>query len=483
MGFLLLDNSEETTFKYQQIYEGIKNKILDEKLKANEKLPSKRELADELGVSVNTVAIAYDQLIAEGYIYTIERKGYFVENITSFSNQLDPVYKLPVDLQENHDASNGEWLSLSHMSAEISLFPFKEWLKCMNKAINNHKRELSELGHPQGPYMTRKTISRMIALTRGVVCEPEQIVIGAGTQLLIQQLMQIQNKNEIIAVEDPGYFRFYRLLKNMGFSVQPVGLDDKGIDIGEVEASKANFVFVTPSHQFPTGKIMPITRRIELLNWAANGNNRYIVEDDYDSEFKYETNSIPSLQSLDRNQRVIYTGTFSKTLIPGIRISYMVLPPEMLRDYRRHYPDLMQYSNMISLISLHYFIENGSYTRHIKRMNHHYEQKRKLLIEELHKRFKQKVRIQDIPAGLHFLAQFKSDKTYEEIETLAKDKKLEIYTIRRFTLKHKSNVEKGWIELVIGFANIEQELIVKAVDRLWKVIDEEGQRVGSVVPK
>lgn len=469
MDFLMLDKTRKTDFKYQQIYEGIKNKIMDGKLKAHEKLPSKRQLADELDVSVNTVATAYEQLIAEGYMYTVERKGYFAENITSFSSRQDDFNKLPADLKEDDDAGKEDWLSLSHMSADISLVPFKDWLKCENKAIENHKRELSELGHPQGPYLTRKTISRMIAHTRGVVCEPEQIVIGAGTQLLIQQLMEIRNNMEIIAVEDPGYFRFYQLLKNMGFSVHPINLDDKGIDVGEVEESKANYVFVTPSHQFPTGTIMPITRRIELLNWAAEANGRYIIEDDYDSEFKYETNSIPSLQSLDRNHCVIYTGTFSKTLLPGTRISYMVLPPDMLREFRKHYPDAMQYSNMLSLYTLHYFIENGSYTRHIKRMNHHYEQKRKMVIDELQTRFKEKVRIQDIPAGLHFLARFKSDKSYEEIEARAKEVKLVIYTIRRFMLK-KNYKEKNRVELVIGFANIEENQICDAVDRLWGVI-------------
>ena len=145
-----------------------------------------------------------------------------------------------------------------------------------------------------------------------------------------------QNRKQIIAVENPGYSRFYRLLNNMGFSVRPVNLDDKGIDIKGVESSKANYLFVTPSHQFPTGTIMPITRRIELLNWAVEADDRYIIEDDYDSEFKYETNSIPSLQSLDNNNRVIYTGSFSKTLLPGTRISYMVLPPNVLREYRKY---------------------------------------------------------------------------------------------------------------------------------------------------
>ena len=468
MDFLMLTNNDEDNFKYQKIYEGIKEKVLHGHLRANEKIPSKRQLANELNVSTNTVANAYEQLLAEGYIYTIERKGYFVESGTEFSNQGTATNRLPADLKENHiDKEN--WLSLSHMSADISLFPFKEWMKCQNKAVDHHKRDLSELGHPQGPYMTRETICRMIALTRGVVCEPEQIVIGAGSQLLIQQLMESQSKKQIIAVENPGYSRFYRLLSNMDFHVKPISMDDKGIDIQEVASSKANYLFVTPSHQFPTGKIMPISRRIELLNWALEEEGRYIVEDDYDSEFKYETNSIPSLQSLDHNQRVIYTGTFSKTLLPGTRISYMVLPPDVLRKYLEHGTDLMQFSNSLGLYTLHYFIENGSYSRHIKRMNHQYEMKRKLLIDQIHTTFKQLVYIEDIPAGLHFMASFRSNKTYEEVEAKATEEKLEVYTMRRFMLK-EMDTKNNWIDLVIGFANIQESEIPEAIDRLYRIV-------------
>ncbi|WP_342043225.1 MocR-like pyridoxine biosynthesis transcription factor PdxR [Bacillus sp. OTU2372] len=318
--------------------------------------------------------------LAEGYIYTIERKGYFVENITEFVQQGNLFKdKLPKDLKEEPVNRDG-WLSLSHMASDISFFPFKEWMKCQERAVQSYKRELSEISYSQGPYEVRETICRMIALTRGVNCEPEQIVLGAGTQLLVGQLMELISKDSVIAVENPGYSRFYQTLKKMNFAVHPVSLDDHGIKMAEIKATKANVVFVTPSHQFPTGKIMPISRQIELLNWTAKGDHRYIVEDDYDSEFKYETDNIPSLQSLDRNHRVIYMGTFSKTLLPGLRISYMVLPPDLLREYREYYANFMQYSNSLILFTLHYFIEGGEYARHVKKMNHQYERRRKLLI-------------------------------------------------------------------------------------------------------
>ncbi len=470
MFFLILDkNKVEGKYLYQRIYKGIKKAIFAGKLRSNEKLPSKRNLADQLGVSVNSVTNAYEQLLAEGYIYSMERKGYYVENIAQFIIKDDgKKNKLPHDLKEEVTAKEG-WLSFSHMTSDISSFPFKEWMKYQEKAIKNHKIELTEITHPQGPYLVRKTISRLIELSRGISCEPEQIVIGAGTQSLIRNLMGMQKTETVVAIEDPGYSRFYTMLNNMGFDVRPIQLDEEGIDILQIESSQARFVFVTPSHQFPTGKIMPISRRIELLNWSVQLDNRYIIEDDYDSEFKYETDNIPSLQSLDRNQRVIYTGTFSKTMLPGFRISYMVLPPEMLRDYRNRNADLIQDSNTLSLYTLHYFIESGDYSRHVKRMNHYYEMKRKLLIKHLQIKFGNTVDIEDIPAGLHFLARFQTVRNYKEVEERAAQEELEIYSMKRFMLS-KKDIVKNRIDLVIGFANINEENIPEAVERLYKIM-------------
>ncbi|MEH7094407.1 PLP-dependent aminotransferase family protein [Neobacillus vireti] len=466
--FILIDKQRDSNYIYQQIYERIKENILTGKLKSNEKLPSKRSLAEQLNVSINSVSFGYEQLLAEGYIYSIERSGYFVENITKFIEQKTHWnQKLPPELKEEPVDRDG-WLSLSHMATDTSLFPFKEWLKCQEKAIKSYKRELSELSYSQGPYVVRETICRMIALTRGVNCEPEQIIMGAGTQLLVGQLMEMKSKGTVVAIENPGYARFYHLLKKMNIPVHPVSLDDQGIMMSELESVKANVVFVTPSHQFPTGKIMPISRRIELLNWAAQRENRYIVEDDYDSEFKYGTDNIPSLQSLDRNQRVIYMGTFSKTVLPGLRISYMVLPPEFIREYREHFSNFIQYSNSLMLFTLQFFIESGEYARHVKRMNHQYDTRRKLLITELQQRFREEIDIEDVSAGLHFLAHFHTEKGYQEIEESALRLKLEIYSMRRFMLEKSVNY-KNRISLVLGFANLREVNVAGAVERLYDV--------------
>src|SRR5699024_947563 len=226
---------------------------------------------------------------------------------------------------------------------------------------------------------------------------------------------------------------------------------------------------VTPSHQLPTGTIMPISRRVDLLNWAAEADNRYIIEDDYDSEFKYETDNIPSLQGLDQHNRVIYFGAFSKTLLPSFRISYMVLPPELLTLYREHYTDWIQGCSSLLLYTLHLFIESGEYAKHIKRMNNHYKMKRQHLMKELHAKFQDKIHINDIPAGLHLLSTFKTRKSYETSIQLAEQEKLEIYTMRHFMLED-SPVLSDVIQLVIGFANITVKEIPEVVQRLQRII-------------
>lgn len=469
MFFSTLEINRKGKYLYKQIYKQVKEGILAGCLQSNEKLPSKRKLANKLAISVNSVTNAYEQLLAEGYIYAVERKGYYVENIAQFIVKEDRnKNNIPDDLKEKPDSREG-WLSFSHMTSDISLFPFKEWMKHQEKAIKNHKTELTEIPHAQGPYIVRETIAQLIKLSRGIDCEPEQIVIGSGTQSLIRNLMSLQKTGTVIALENPGYPRFYTMLKKTGLNVQPIQLDEDGIDIAKIEESDAKFVLVTPSHQFPTGKIMPISRRIELLNWSVKSDHRYIIEDDYDSEFKYETDNIPSLQSLDRNKRVIYTGTFSKTLLPSFRISYMVLPPEMLRIYRNHWSDLIQESNTLGLYTLHYFIKSGDYSRYVKRMNHHYELKRKLLIKHLRDQFGACLDIKDIPAGLHFIASFRTARSYEEITERAKREKLEIYSMERFMLSNKGTW-KNRIDLVIGFAHINEEKIPEAVERLQRIL-------------
>lgn len=466
---IIINKEDNHTYIYQQIYENMKELIMSKQFIANEQLPSKRTLAEQLDVSVNSITTAYEQLLAEGYIYTIERSGYFVENITELTTTKKIRTELPEDLREKEEKRE-DWLSFSHIAVDATLFPFQDWAKSEQKALTNHLEELGHLTHFQGPLQVRKSIAQLIEQTRGVDCEPEQIIIGAGTQNLVGRLISMYPKTTRLAIENPGYQRFYQLFSDLGYAVQPISLDEQGIKVDELTDAEADFAIVTPSHQFPTGTIMPISRRNELLNWAAKSKNRFIIEDDYDSEYKYETDHIPALQSLDQNQQVIYSGTFSKPLLPSLRISYMVLPFELLRKYRNKYENRIQEVNTLDLYTLHYFIKDGIYQKHIRQMTRHYKKKRFRIIRLLKETFHEKVTIHDIPAGLHFLAVFKTNKSYAEIKEIAEKQKIEIYLLDRFmTAPNESS--RGQVGVIIGFAKIKNADIEEAVARLSSVME------------
>lgn len=466
-----LDQTGENGFIYHQIYTKIKEEILNRNLQPHDQLPSKRELADTLNVSVNSVNGAYQQLLAEGYLYSVERKGFFVESLETFheSGQLKPS-SLPADLKEN-PIERDDWYSFSHISVDTANFPFKSWLKSEQKAIHLHQDAFGELPHPQGVYELRETIARLIGLARGVKCYPEQLILSAGTQSLIHSLSSILPADQIYGLENPGYRRLYQMLKNNHHRIETIGIDRKGVRMSDIQKKEPNVLIITPSHQFPTGVIMPISRRIQLLNWAADQPDRYIIEDDYDSEFKYGTDSIPALQSLDRYDKVIYMGTFSKSLLPGLRISYMVLPQHLLRRYKEEQHFFIQTANLFTQYTLLYFIKDGAYQRHIKRMNGLYEEKRKQLIGELDTVFGGNVRIIGENAGLHFIAEFRSDRTQHEILQRAKDRKLKMYGMDRFTLdEHVPGHKEGFVPLVLGFSHMRPEDIKPAVRRLYDSI-------------
>lgn len=463
-----LNIENKTSYIYKQIYKSIKKHILKGELKAGEKLPSKRELAHQEGISINTVSNAYDQLIAEGYIYSEERRGYFVEEIAPFKNKMQTISNFPKHLKEAESNIEG-WLSLSHNKIDLTEFPYRDWLKHQQVVFKENMDDLQSIPYLQGPLKVRKTIARMLLFNRGVKCEPEQIIIGAGTQILLKQLMELFSKEDVIGLENPGYPRFNQLFKGMNQKIASIDLDEKGACIKTIKKTNPDILVITPSHQFPTGTIMPISRRIDILNWALQDGKRYIIEDDYDSEFKYETDNIPSLQSLDNHQSVIYTGTFSKTLFAGMRISYMVLPVELLKKYKKEHRDLMCSSNTLELYTLSRFIEHGDYMSYVKKMNYKYDIKRKLVIFELEKVLKNRIKIKAIPAGLHFIAEIKTHISYETFIERASQVKLELATLNHF--KHSKDITEGSVNVVIGFAHIEQEDIKEAVSRLKTIIE------------
>lgn len=458
---------ESGQFIYRQLYSQLKEDILAFKYESHEKLPSKRDMSQHLNISVNSVKAAYEQLLTEGYIYTEERKGYFIEPLEKLI--IDPNAQISLNVQEQQIEDAYDY-SFSHMSTDISAFPVEVWTKLVKRVFENYDHELSSIPQIKGPIELRQSIAKLVSYQRGIQCHPEQIVIGSGTNILLTKLIQLLPDEIKIAVENPGYSRFRTLIRQTTAQLKPIALDHKGISIEAIKQAQPDATIVTPSHQFPMGIIMPVSRRIDLLNWASQTQS-YIIEDDYDSEFKYETDNIPSLFSFDKNERVIYLGTFSKTLMPGLRMSYMILPINLVKQFDHYNLNMIPDFSTIHALTLNLMIKEGYYEKYVKKMHQIYGKKRETLITHLSNTFTNNIRIKDTRAGLHFIVEVNTPFSYQEIESRAKEMKLELYTLNRFSVKALEK-NSSYKTLIIGFSKIKQEQIPQAVQRLKEVIWE-----------
>lgn len=396
---------------YEQIYAYIKREIREGKLLENEKLPSTRSLAEYLQVSRSTAQLAYDQLVSEGYLEAKKNRGYFVcgiDNLYNLGNMEKREQGRAAVPEENREfRDNSSAIDFSPRRIDMSFFPYATWKKITKNTLVDARSEMFALGEPCGDYSLRTTIAHYLHLSRGVSCDPEQIVVGAGNDYLLMLLRHILGEGKIIAMEDPTYLRAYRIFSSFGYQVKPVAMDRQGMRADALEESSAQLAYVMPSHQFPTGIVMPIARRAELLGWAGAGKDRYLIEDDYDSEFRYRGKPVPSLQASDRFGRVIYIGTFSKSIAPAIRISFMILPWELVDRYKER---CRFFSSTVSRIDqgiLDEFIREGYFERYLNKMRNIYRGKHDLVLQGLHP-FRRKFEITGAGAGLHLLLTVKS---------------------------------------------------------------------------
>lgn len=383
---------------YEQLYLWIVREIHEGSLPEDDRLPSKRALAEHLGISRNTVETAYGLLVSEGYIRSLPRSGYRVCPLT----RILPSGKCPIPEVPSAavPSDSGPDISLSTGTIDTSAFPYSSWARIMKEVVYENP-EFLQRGHFQGDFTFRQALARFLHQYRGVDCTASQIVVGAGMEYLLHQILQLFPMNTAVALEDPGYATTYHAVQHSGHPLLPIPVDHHGMDISSLSASHAQLAYVTPSHQFPTGVAMPVGRRTQLLQWAAESPDRYIIEDDYDSEFRYAARTIPAMQSLDTGENVIYMGSFNRTIAPAIRVAYMVLPPALLSRYQ----NLFSYSactvSRFEQQALCRFIEQGLYGRHLRRQLQIYRRRSSLLIE----------RLKEIPgvsitgegAGLHFL--------------------------------------------------------------------------------
>ncbi len=499
---------------YQHLYKCIKNDILARNLRAGEKLPSKRSFAKNLGISVITVENAYAQLISEGYLYSVPKKGFFVSDISmlppeaAFSQNVsirslsDAIKRADMTdyTEKAYPADAGETaglaspfgaahlpgkidpaglvgtggnlaplIDLTSNQTDIRNFPFSIWAKLVREILNENQQELVTNPPCGGVLKLRASIARHLKDFRGISVAPEQIIMGAGTEYLYSLLIQLLGFDKTYAVEDPGYQKIARIYEKHKVACRHIPLDESGVCVPALEESGADVLHLSPSHHFPTGLVTPISRRYELLGWAARAEGRYIIEDDYDSEFRMSGNPIPAMQSIDLSEKVIYINTFTKTLASTVRISYMILPRH-LAD--RFYRELSFYSCTVSNFeqyTLARFIENGSFEKHLNRMRSYYHRKRDLLISRIRgSELNPRAVIREENAGLHFILELQTGLSDKEVCEQALQKGLKIAALSGFYLRDTPEIEHRF---VVNYSALREEQIDEAIRILCESID------------
>ncbi len=438
---------------YEQIYDHIRQEIQKGKLLCGEKLPSTRQLAEYLQVSRSTVDLAYEQLLSEGYIESRPYKGFFVCKIEELYNFRESMARQESVVEEREERYQYDF---SPNAVELASFPFGTWKKITKETLTDDKKEMFALGHPQGDEALRETICHYLHTSRGVNCTPGQIVVGAGNDYLLMLLEKILEGRRSVALENPTYTRAFRIFQSFGYHVETVPMDESGMRTDALYKSGADLAYVMPSHQFPTGVVMPIGRRLELLKWASGGENRYLIEDDYDSEFRYRGKPIPSLQASDKSDKVIYIGTFSKAIAPAIRVSYMVLPERLLMRYRKN---CMFFSSTVSRIDqsiLDVFIREGAFERHLNKMRKIYRSRHDCLLSACRHNLKN-ISVSGETAGLHLILHYHGKRTEEEPLQAAAEKGIKIYGMSRACI---GRLPEDWQPtLILGYAGLCEEKI------------------------
>ena len=438
---------------YEALYRCLREDILTGKLAPGEKLPSKRALAQNLEVSKITVETAYNQLLSEGYLYAREKVGYFVEQVERRPREVSSEPAAP-------EESSPNWLlDLTENGTEG--FPFSVWMKLQREVMLDYGQTLLRPLPNRGIPELRRAIARHLGQFRGMQVDPENIILGAGTDFLYNLLIQLLGREKIYAVEEPGYGKIRKIYAAGGVRCVSAYLDSLGVIPESLE--RAQVLHCSPSHHYPTGLVTPVNRRLELLDWA--GTDKWIIEDDYDSEFRFDAHPVPAMQALDGRGRVIYMNTFTKTLAPSIRISYMVLPGELMRAFQKRLgfysctvPSFEQYT-------LARFLDRGYFEKHINRMRKSYKSRRNTVISLLrHCAFSEKLTILEQDAGLHFLLRVDTPLSDGELTARLAQAGIRAQALSEFY--QEGTTQRGY--LVVNYSGIQEEDLKKAL----KAIEE-----------
>lgn len=454
--------------KYEYLYRCIRGDIRTGMLLPGSKLPSKRALAQHLSVSVSTVEQAYDLLVSEGYVQARKGSGFYVAPSPKGVVHISP---FAIATDEEDDAWQTPAIDFKANRCSLNLFPRDTWLRIMRRSLSEGNEALFETVPFNGLTSLREAIAQYLYEFKGIYTSPDHIVIGAGTEYLYSRLLQLFGSRSVIAIGDPGYKKLADISRNMGTLWEYLPLDEEGILVDALTKSPAKVVHVSPANHFPLGIEMSSDRRRALLEWVSKDPRRYIIEDDYDSELRFSGRSQPSLFTQDVNQKVIYLNTFSKTLVPSLRISYMVLPKSLMELYTRQ---LSFYSCTVSSFeqdALARFIAGGYFERHINRLRRYYNKQRKAVIEALEQSALMKIgSVQHIKVGTHLILSVDSQLSDEEIAAKAQRLGMHIAMLSDYCVY--STVQSAHY-VVINFASIEPDQVEVAVGLLEHVFAED----------
>ncbi|MCR4939948.1 MAG: PLP-dependent aminotransferase family protein [Treponemataceae bacterium] len=470
----------------EYLYKTIKELITGDKIKKNEKLPSKRSLASHLGVSVITVANAYARLISEGYMYSVEKKGFFATADyidVPEASQRKSLLQESAGLQSDFSPAKEKGLERKKVFADLRTnsvnyqkFPFSVWNSCMRDVLKAPHESLLKSPPPEGVFELREEIARYLSCFRDIDISPSQIVIGAGSEYISFISVSLFGRNAVYCVENPGYRKISSVFKMNGAKCLPIDVDGDGIKVNQVRQLGGSVVHVSPSHHFPTGTVMSLSRREELLTWASEREDRFIIEDDYDSEFRFTGQPLETLfgSSCKEGQKgaghVLYTNTFSKTLSPSYRISYMVLPPSLIELFRSRASFMSCPVSVFEQYALSRFMSSGAYEKHIIRMKNYYRNLRNSLVQAINSSaFAEKCSIREENAGLHFLLDFKLPVSGKTLQEGFFENGLDIPLLSEYYQAKKSPDDDKAL-FVINYSGISRESIQETVARMASAV-------------
>lgn len=465
---------------FRQVYLGLRQAILSGTLRGDDRLPSTRDLADQLGISRSVVLQAYDQLLAEGFVTGRSGSGTYVAQSVPSSRSIPSKRLVPLrlssfgsaaaktaatlDFQGRRHRVHRYDFAFGRSESDIETFPFEAWRRILMRRSRQASVSQLDYGPAAGSAALRQAICAHLRRSRAVVCDPSEVIVVNGSQQALDLIVRVLlDRGDPVAIEDPAYHGTMKVLLAAGAHLLPVPVDRDGLHPARLP-SKARMCFVTPSHQFPTGAILPLPRRVALLAWARR-KNALIVEDDYDGEFRYEGQPLESLQGLDTDGRIIYVGTFSRTIFPALRVGYLIVPKSLAAVFTAAKWLNDQHSPTLEQETLAEFIASGAYERHLRRVRRRNAARRVALLQAIREHLGNRVAITGDGAGAHIVLWPRRRISEDNVIAQAASRGVGVYGISPYSLKKPSRTG-----IMLGYARMREAEIREGIRRLGDVL-------------